>query len=527
MGFAFAGADFLMEIDSQGRVVFTSGATRFFTGRDDKSLQGTDLKALFADDDVPLVATMCSNAKAALKQGPYLVSIRHVDNLENKARVFISSFSFENNGSLYMAVSKSDSLLRVMGFEHESTYQKTISSAQEFENQIEKRIPELIARGKDIDLKLVQLDGLEGQKSKVGNESWQSFIADIGQVVLDASLDGEMAARLEDGKYVLVQGRGIEEGEDIEKKIIDIATFYNLGDAIDLKTKTIEGNLPSLSAREASRAILYTINRMEKSGIETCDDDLKKSFASFLSENTAKIKNLKKVISHQLFQICFQPIVDLRTRRVVHHEVLTRFDEDSSPYEMIVLCEDIGIAPDMDLSVCRQTLKYADMHRKKNIGPLAVNLSGASIQNEAFFEALTGTLNQYSDAASHIMFEITESSSIGNLDLVDKFIQTLREMGHQVCLDDFGAGAASFQYLHKLHVDGVKIDGAYTKTVLTSPRDATMIKNLTQMCHELDIFVVSEMIETEKQAEYLRDIGVDKGQGWLFGKPQKDTVSIL
>ena len=124
------------------------------------------------------------------------------------------------------------------------------------------------------------------------------------------------------------------------------------------------------------------------------------------------------------------------------------------------------------------------------------------------------------------MFEITESSEIKDLDKVDGFIQQLRKKGYPVCLDDFGAGAASFQYLHKLQVDGVKIDGAYVRNVLTSTRDATMVKNMTQMCHEMGVYVVAEMIENEDQKDFLRAIGVDKGQGWLFGKAEDKPLAV-
>ena len=110
---------------------------------------------------------------------------------------------------------------------------------------------------------------------------------------------------------------------------------------------------------------------------------------------------------------------------------------------------------------------------------------------------------------------------------MNNFIQELRRTGFPVCLDDFGAGAASFQYLQKLEVDGVKIDGSYVKTILTSPRDATMVKNITKMCHELDVYVVAEMIESKDQADYLLGMGVDKGQGWLFSKAMPDVVESI
>lgn len=517
LAFAFAGADFLIEVDRDGKIVFSSGAAKSLTGHDGDAIQDQGYLSLFAEQDGSLLTTMRMKAKAGSKQGPYLVSMRNTKP-DGHAKVFVSGFTMPGSDSFYMAVSKGDNLLRIMGFEKDKEEQEKIANAKEFETLLQKKIPELMASGKDANLTLLELDGIKDYQKKLDTNTWQSLMGQIAQAVMDSSMDGESAADLDDGKYMVLQ-EGAEQKTLLEKRLHEIASLYDMGEAFDIKSKTVEGDLPNLTEREATRAILYTMNQMEKEGIEGTSDDLKKSFQDYLEENTNKIKTLKNLISHQKFHIHFQPIVAMETGKTAHHEVLMRFEDHKSPFELIVLGEDAGLAPDIDISVCRQALKFADLNRKKtDIGMLAVNLSGSSIQNEAFIDLLFETLHQYPDAAKHIMFELTESSNIQQLDMVDGFIQKLRAEGHQVCLDDFGAGAASFQYLHKLHVDGVKIDGAYTKSVLTNTRDATMIRNLTQMCHELDIFVVAEMVETEEQAKYLRDIGVDKGQGWLFGK---------
>jgi len=117
------------------------------------------------------------------------------------------------------------------------------------------------------------------------------------------------------------------------------------------------------------------------------------------------------------------------------------------------------------------------------------------------------------------MFEITESTTIKNLDMVNEFIKILQDDGFEICMDDFGAGSASFQYLHKLHVDYVKLDGQYTQRILTDERDAAMVKNLAQMCSDLGVKVVAEMIEEEKQVIKLAAMGIQYGQGYYFAKP--------
>ena len=117
------------------------------------------------------------------------------------------------------------------------------------------------------------------------------------------------------------------------------------------------------------------------------------------------------------------------------------------------------------------------------------------------------------------MFEITESSHIKDLEKVNKFVTNLKNEGYQIALDDFGAGSASFQYLQQLHVDHLKIDGKYTRKLLSSQRDAAMVKNLVQMCKDMDIKVIAEFVEEEAQLEVLRNLEVEYGQGYLFGKP--------
>ncbi|MDB5490219.1 MAG: hypothetical protein JWO78_68, partial [Micavibrio sp.] len=128
-------------------------------------------------------------------------------------------------------------------------------------------------------------------------------------------------------------------------------------------------------------------------------------------------------------------------------------------------------------------------------------------------------LSMNKELADRIIFEITESNTIKDFDTVNHFIQVLKGDGFKVCLDDFGVGSASFQYLHKLHVDYVKVDGSYTRKILTSDRDAIMVKNLTQMCKDLKTVVIAEMVESREQATLLQSLGIEFGQGYLFGRP--------
>ena len=126
-----------------------------------------------------------------------------------------------------------------------------------------------------------------------------------------------------------------------------------------------------------------------------------------------------------------------------------------------------------------------------------------------------------------LIFEVTESAVISDLALAQRHVQALQRMGFHVCLDDFGAGAASYGYLQQLSVDVVKIDGGYVRELTRSGRDDVMIRHLVGLCRELKVTTVAEMVETQDVADALRRAGVDYAQGWLFGPPSRQPQGKL
>src|SRR5262249_14400475 len=101
-----------------------------------------------------------------------------------------------------------------------------------------------------------------------------------------------------------------------------------------------------------------------------------------------------------------------------------------------------------------------------------------------------------------------------------KAVSALRAMGFRVGLDDFGAGAASLNYLHAFPVDFVKFDGSLVKKIGLSQREDTLLKGLIKLCNELGVHTVAEYIEDDKVRQTAQEMGFDYGQGYHFGKPE-------
>jgi EAL domain-containing protein (putative c-di-GMP-specific phosphodiesterase class I) len=133
-------------------------------------------------------------------------------------------------------------------------------------------------------------------------------------------------------------------------------------------------------------------------------------------------------------------------------------------------------------------------------------------------------LEAETEVADRLTFEVTDSSAFGDLYLANTAIQRIRQRGFDVCLDDFGAGGASLASLRALSVDSVKIDGQCVQEVAQSGRDSALVRHLSQLCEELGVATIAEMVETAQAAGALAGIGVKLGQGFYFGRPTPEPV---
>jgi len=116
---------------------------------------------------------------------------------------------------------------------------------------------------------------------------------------------------------------------------------------------------------------------------------------------------------------------------------------------------------------------------------------------------------------------------VADLQRANNFVQSVRNKGFHVCLDDFGAGAASFQYLSVLEVDVVKLDGSAVQNAQKAPKGRAFMKALTTLCKTMKVETIAEMVDSKEALEFVRDCGVDHVQGWLFGKPDPDPWSFI
>jgi EAL domain-containing protein (putative c-di-GMP-specific phosphodiesterase class I) len=216
------------------------------------------------------------------------------------------------------------------------------------------------------------------------------------------------------------------------------------------------------------------------------------------------------------FEIAYQPISDLTTGKLSHYEALARFTQPEGTGETVKFIEALGIANAFDLAVANKVLGLIEQQPEAHI---AFNISGATIADPASFGLLAGLLARRRKLAPRTLIEITETASIADLESAGKAVAALREMGFRVGLDDFGAGAASINYLHAFTVDFVKFDGAMIKKIGSSKRDDALLAGMAKLCGEMGVTTIAEWIENEAMAKACRAMGFHHGQGKYLGAP--------
>jgi EAL domain-containing protein (putative c-di-GMP-specific phosphodiesterase class I) len=151
---------------------------------------------------------------------------------------------------------------------------------------------------------------------------------------------------------------------------------------------------------------------------------------------------------------------------------------------------------------------------------LDVNLSGKSIGSGTLLRLIESSLSETGIDPACLIFEVTETSAIANVEQAKSFAERLRALGCQLALDDFGTGFGSFFYLKNLPFDYLKIDGDYVRDLAASPMDRLVVEALVAIAQGMGKKTIAEYVPDDEVASLLQTIGVDYGQGYHFGRPR-------
>ena len=220
--------------------------------------------------------------------------------------------------------------------------------------------------------------------------------------------------------------------------------------------------------------------------------------------------------------LVYQPVVDMASGRWVGAEALIRWrrpnGESVSPSVFVPMAEHTQLMGQLTRKVITLAARdAADLLKARPDFVLSINFAATDLYDAGLAQHLAGVMHEHGLQPSSLVIEATERTFI-DAEQSRAAIQRLRALGHRVAIDDFGTGYSSLSYLTRLEVDTIKIDRSFVETIGTGAVTAHVVSHIIEMAKSLQLHMVAEGVETEAQATYLREHGVQLAQGWLYAQ---------
>ncbi|MBV1874139.1 MAG: DUF1631 family protein [Gammaproteobacteria bacterium] len=272
-------------------------------------------------------------------------------------------------------------------------------------------------------------------------------------------------------------------------------------------------NEACISAKEAGRNIIQVFHENDDQLVERNDMMM-------------WVTQLNQALDEDRLHLRGQKISAVADVNVIsHYEILLTVEgPDGSllpPVDFIHAAEKYNRMQAVDRWVIKNVFEWLhdNEHNLESVGGVAINLSGHSMNDSHMLEYIFDLFVKFEVPRDRVMFEVTETAAISNLDEATDFINEMRNIGCKFALDDFGSGLSSYAYLKHLPVDYVKIDGVFIKDIVTDKSDYAMVKSINEMAQFLGMKTIAEYVENGEVLDLLKEIGVNYAQGYGVGKP--------
>lgn len=261
------------------------------------------------------------------------------------------------------------------------------------------------------------------------------------------------------------------------------------------------------------------------------DEHMRKQFR----ERTETLRDLKNAMERQEFKVYYQPVYNVKTKRIASAEALIRWERSDgqmvSPGAFIPVLEDSGRISQMDLFVEQSVVAFLEKRHGegKHIVPVSINMSRMDFYDKNMITTVLRDIANTTVPVDYTRFEVTETAYSSVAENNQNALRDFKNIGIKFYLDDFGSGYSSFSTLRDYDFDVVKLDRGFIQKIGESSKVNAVIKSIIDMTHSMGAQVVAEGAETEDQVEFLTTCGCDYIQGFFFSRPlcREDFEKLL
>lgn len=379
-------------------------------------------------------------------------------------------------------------------------------------------------------LLFMDLDRFKNINDTFGHETGDTFLKMIADRLRRDIRNSDTVARFGGDEFAVLLElvNGVDDVVLVANKIMEMLALPFTINGHDFYATTSIGI--SLYPTDASEAItllkhsdtaMYRAKELGRNNYKFYSKDLSVRALERLNMETL----IREALSHNEFELYYQPQFDLRSQRVVGLEALLRWNHPVDglilPARFISVAEETGLIVPLGDWVLREACQQLyNWHRQGlPIVPVTVNLSGRQFVDRNLVELITSIVGELNIDPGFLELEITEGVMMHNPETATHTLRTLSDMGIHIAVDDFGTGYSSLSYLKRYPINTLKIDQSFVRDITTDPSDRSIVMAIIAMAHSMDLRVVAEGVETDDQLDFLKAHDCDVVQGFLFSLP--------
>lgn len=254
---------------------------------------------------------------------------------------------------------------------------------------------------------------------------------------------------------------------------------------------------------------------------EIYQEDMKTEYG----QKNLALLNLEKALEQEEFVVCYQPVVDGQTGKIVSAEALVRWNSSGAepmvPSVFVPELEDSGYITKLDTYIDQTVHRFQEERycQEKRMVPVAVNLSRMDLMDGRMTERIFTEIQETKVPKQYFRYEIIESACTIISTQGEEFLESLRQQGVQIFLDDFGTGVSTFETVRDYTFDALKLDMGFVKKIGKDQKSDAIVVSIIDLAHRMGMKVVAEGIENQQQSDFLRAHGCDYLQGFYYYKP--------
>jgi diguanylate cyclase (GGDEF)-like protein/PAS domain S-box-containing protein len=401
-----------------------------------------------------------------------------------------------------------------------------------------ERLDELLAEAApgQVSVLFIDLDNFKVVNDSLGHGIGDDLLREIAQRLRSTMRDTDRVARFGGDEFVVLVDGGVDAADVAQRLRRAVQRPMVVGSNELVITASIGfavNSAEQLSADDLLRdadAAMYRAKAAGRDRVEEFTHATREASVAALQTSGELRRGLERgeVVPY------FQPIVEVDGGHVLGFEVLARWRHPERgllmPGQFLSMAEESGLVVELGDRILRDALVQFAQWRQQGLrfasGSLAVNVATQQLTDGRLFDVVADALDETGVDPDSLWLEITETALMSDTDAAGRALRDLRTLGLHLAVDDFGTGYSSLTYLKRFPVEAIKIDQSFVRGLGLEADDTSIVEAVVRLGHSLGLAVVAEGVESPLQLQRLRELGCDRAQGYLFGRPRPADITV-